>query len=367
MRILFTKCLLKTNSGGSIHFQSLVKALVALGCECGTFCDSTPPFGLVPFRHTRTDALRALHWADLIYRRFNATSPNPGALSHKLELVRRLLRKPLIWEVNSPVWEAAVVGRCDHASVAHRESIARRNAKHVAAAIAVSQELEQYCVQTLRIRNVHCIPNGGWPNCVSTCDIAKAQAVRQGAPCVFLWMGSAASPWEGLDLVLAVAREFHRRFLPGRFVLIGGGHGRDRQYPPNVTHLGTMPHDEALQVAALCDVGLCLYNASAYHPYPFYNSPLKMFDFMATGLAIVATPVGQIARILRDGEHAVYAPTVEAVVRHCIELMDEPSRRIRLGRAAQSLLVRKYTWRHVAERTIACCETVQRLASKQRR
>jgi len=68
------------------------------------------------------------------------------------------------------------------------------------------------------------------------------------------------------------------------------------------------------------------------------NLPMSVIEAMAFGMAIVATPVGAIPEIIKDGETGLIVPVddVEALAAALERLIDDKSLRDRLGSAAQA-------------------------------
>jgi len=93
-------------------------------------------------------------------------------------------------------------------------------------------------------------------------------------------------------------------------------------------------------------------------PYPpmeeFYFSPLKLFEYMAAGLPIVASRVGQIVDVLDEGVTGVlYEPGDIPALANALEwLLDDPNLRSRLGRAARDVVAENFTWRAVVKRIL---------------
>lgn len=100
--------------------------------------------------------------------------------------------------------------------------------------------------------------------------------------------------------------------------------------------------------------------AAALAPYPrpehpFYFSPLKLFEYMACGAPVVASAVGQIAEVVRDGVTGFLCPPgdMDAFEAACDRLLSDPSLRHSVGEAAAREVGERYTWdanaRRVAE------------------
>ncbi len=85
-------------------------------------------------------------------------------------------------------------------------------------------------------------------------------------------------------------------------------------------------------------------------------SPLKLFEYMAAGKAIVAPDQPNIREVLSDGETALlFDPTVPDAMWEAIRrLASDSMLRARLGLAARAEIGRRdYTWRGNAERVVS--------------
>ena len=93
----------------------------------------------------------------------------------------------------------------------------------------------------------------------------------------------------------------------------------------------------------------------ALAPYPplarFYSSPLKLYEYMAAGLPIVATRIGQIEEVIQHGETGILVRPGDAagMAEAVTALAASPDARARLGEAARQT-VREHTWDNVLER-----------------
>jgi glycosyltransferase involved in cell wall biosynthesis len=94
-------------------------------------------------------------------------------------------------------------------------------------------------------------------------------------------------------------------------------------------------------------------------PYPelpgeLWFSPLKLFEYMAAGKAIVASRAGQIAEILEDGQSGLLvAPgDVAAMGQAIVRLIADPALRQRLGDHARQQAVANHSWEQYIERLV---------------
>ena len=163
--------------------------------------------------------------------------------------------------------------------------------------------------------------------------------------------------WHGGDFLLSVFEEFHKVEPLSHLLLIGDGplkssleaRVRKAGLEKSATFTGIVPHDEIRDHLATVDVALA--------PYPalenFYYSPLKLFEYMAAGRAVVASRVGQVAQIIRHRANGLlYEPGDRAGLLKCLcELRKDPALREELGRNARTT-AEGFTWERNAARVI---------------
>ena len=87
-------------------------------------------------------------------------------------------------------------------------------------------------------------------------------------------------------------------------------------------------------------------------PFPFtthfayHASPIKLFEYMASRRAVVASDLPSIREVVTDGESALLVPPgdVDALAAAITRLRDDPSLRERLANNAYALVMERYTW-----------------------
>lgn len=120
-----------------------------------------------------------------------------------------------------------------------------------------------------------------------------------------------------------------------------------------VTFAGKVAHKDVPQYLAAMDVTVA--------PYPaldeFYYSPIKLFEYMAAGRAVVASRVGQVAEVLVDGDTGLlYEPGDRADLLHCLQkIRKDPALCGQLGKRA-SAACSDHTWIRNAEKVIQWVE-----------
>ena len=159
-------------------------------------------------------------------------------------------------------------------------------------------------------------------------------------------------PWHGV-LVLAEAIKLIPAELPVRFLLVGTGslHGEMRklleaeEQTGRVIFYGGVPHHQIPSLLDACDV-LVSPHVPLAGGAEFFGSPTKLFEYMAMGKPIVASRLGQIAEVLKDGETALLVKPGDAkeLSASIVRLIESPRLRQDLGTAARETAVARHRW-----------------------
>lgn len=180
-------------------------------------------------------------------------------------------------------------------------------------------------------------------------------------------------PWHGVEVLvqaLALVLESAPELRPTtRLLLVGDGSRAaaarallQRLGLHGVTRLtGIVPQAAGPDYIALFDVAVA---PTVPNPdgTPFFGSPTKIFEYMASGRAIVASALGQVGELLRHEETALLVPGGDAValadaVRR---LLQDSALRFRIGAAAR----REAEQRHGhAARTAQLLQALDRLTT----
>jgi glycosyltransferase involved in cell wall biosynthesis len=99
---------------------------------------------------------------------------------------------------------------------------------------------------------------------------------------------------------------------------------------------------------------LCVMPLPYTEHYAFYASPLKLFEYMASGRAIIATDLPGWADVVQHEMNAyLIAPSdVPALQAAIVRLKDDPALRERLALAAKERVFAEYTWAARAQRIL---------------
>jgi glycosyltransferase involved in cell wall biosynthesis len=343
--------------GAAVHVEEVVGALAAAGAQVllvvaavapdapepppGVTLDVLPGPGKRSSAAERLDAEpRRAAWLRARLAVFGA-----GALYERLGLhsaagsaAARALGIPHLVELNAPLRdEAARYRRLDRAADAERlERVVLGGADLV---FAVSEPLAGYA--TARgARRVELLPNA-----VALERFPPARHTGHDRPTAVF--AGTLRPWHGADTI-AEAWERLGAEAPA-LLIVGDGHGRERLEAAGARVTGAIPHAEVPALLAGAQIGLAPYAAEA----PDYFSPLKLFEYLAAGLATVVADLPAVRAVVTP-EEAVLVPRGDAgALAGAVAALGDPARRARLGAAGRALVAAEHTWAQRARRILA--------------
>jgi glycosyltransferase involved in cell wall biosynthesis len=155
-------------------------------------------------------------------------------------------------------------------------------------------------------------------------------------------MVASMKAFKGHDTLLAAMRQLLQRGVHLQVTLAGDGPDRgsiealaaDLVAAGVVRFVGAVVHDRLGEYLSRAAVAVL--------PSRSESMPLTIFEYLAYGKAIVATPVGGVPEILIDGENALLVPVNDpGALADAIErLLGSPELRARLGAAARATFER---------------------------
>ena len=360
--------------GCSIHVQEVIRSLQRQGAEMELFAtrlDGVPPSDLeavtvhklpaIPkgepevreqasllANHGLKQVLAAQAPFDLIYERYSLWS------FAGMEYARNV-NVPGLLEVNAPLIQEQEKhrGLVDRASA---EQVAERVFRDATTLIAVSEEIKTYLEDyPSAAHRVHVIPNGVNPDRFSS-GVKPLSAKTPGTFTVG-FVGTL-KPWHGLPILVEAYDRLHQRSSKTRLLIVGDGPERENL----VANLSSRGLLEAVHLTGAVDPvdipGWLAAMDVAIAPYPdqpdFYFSPLKVYEYMAAGLPVVASRIGQLSAVIKDGVNGLLCPPGDAVAlaEALARLQHSPKFRARLGQIACENMRRNHSWDEVARRIL---------------
>jgi glycosyltransferase involved in cell wall biosynthesis len=341
--------------GASVHLAEIVDALRADGVEvlvlvagiapeapdAGVTLEALPGprKGMAAAALVAADAELAAWLADRL-RTFGAHALYERIALHSAagSAAARALGIPHLVELNAPLPEEAARYRRldlpDEAERLERETLSRADL-----VLPVSSPLAAYA-RARGAQHVEVTPNAVVPE-----RFADLPARDPSAPPVAVFSG-ALRPWHGIETI-AEAWALLGGAAP-RLRVIGDGPARDLLAGVGAEMLGAVPHDRVPRLLGEADIGLAPYSPDA----PAYFSPLKLFEYLAAGLAVVAADIPGVRDVTGDDAAVLIPPgDAPALARAVSMLTVDHAARARLGSAARAL-AGEHTWQRRAQRIV---------------
>jgi glycosyltransferase involved in cell wall biosynthesis len=361
-----------SRDGQSVHVDDMIAALRGLGHEIAIAAPASP-------EGQGAEAPRWIAWLKRalpaavyeamelgynlpafirLYRAWREFAPDVIYERYNLNLLAgiwlaRLTRTPLLLEVNAPLAEERArfgglglgwLAREIEASIWER----------VDCVLPVSDVLGAYCAKSgVDRQRISVIPNAIDPACYDGIDSEVAKRALGLSGKIVLGFSGFMREWHGLDSVVeALAQPDLPQSL--HFLLLGDGPARavmeqraaELGIAHRLTFAGIVQRDELGRHVAAFDIALQPKAVA-------YASPLKLFDYMAAGKAIVAPDQPNIRELLSHEKAALlFDPQHKnAMLDAILRLVRDAGLRRRLGTGARRQIdERGFTWRDNARR-----------------
>ena len=377
MQILYHHRTLGDGAEG-IHVSSIVQAFRKLGHDVKVAALIGEQTNLVTQRGRRIKALLGLaprivyELLELAYTmagyrllKVTASGWKPELLYERYALFNfaglkfaRRQNIPFVLEVNAPLayertnYEELVLNRLAR----HCERVICSKANLV---VVVSTPLKEYLVeQGVPGRQIRVLPNGADVELFHP-DEAMRKIVRSrlgiSDETVVIGFVGILRPWHGIETLCAAMAELRSEKWKVHLVIVGDGPSRqdiERLIQKDglekcVTITGRIPHTEIPSYLTAFDIGVSPRAT-------FYASPMKLLEYMATGVVVVAPRMANIQDIVTDGvDGSLFFPEDRADL--CAKLsilIENPDLRRRMGGAARENILKSRTWLHNASQVL---------------
>jgi glycosyltransferase involved in cell wall biosynthesis len=275
---------------------------------------------------------------------------------------------PSVLEVNAPLVEEQATYR-ELVDRSAAERVARSALSRAGAVVCVSDGVADWArTVSTRPDRVRTLPNG-----VDVDRIHPATRPVTPAAGTEFTVGFVGTlkPWHGLEnLVAAVGRlvesELQADRAPTwRLLVVGDGPLRESitalagrlGIADRVELTGAVPADGVAAQLQRMDVACAPYPAQSR----FYFSPLKIYEYLAAGLPVVASAVGQVPQALDHGRLGPLVPAgdVAALAEGLRTVRADLAWRTSLRQESRHAAVTRHTWTAVVERALALPEQAE--------
>ena len=253
---------------------------------------------------------------------------------------------PGILEVNAPLIDEQRTHRVlvdeQAADAALQEQV-----QAALATICVSDPVRDWVIARTEGTRVFTVPNG-----VNVHRITP-QPESPGAP-VVTFVGTL-KPWHGVDVLLRARAQAHKDW---KLRIIGDGPMRAelddlaRSLGIDVDFRGAVAPDAIPQHMAGTAIGVAPYPAMNTDSDQYF-SPLKVYEYMAAGLPVVASRVGQLPEIMGESAYLVPPSDPEALAEALDALVANPAERARVGSDNRRQAEREHSWTGTVDHILA--------------
>ena len=171
--------------------------------------------------------------------------------------------------------------------------------------------------------------------------------------------------WHGIENLSKMIDAVIKEVPSTKFLMVGKGGPMfelfkefvmERGFSNNVIFTGFVPMKDMPKYISAMDIVLA--------PYPniklFHYSPVKIFEYMASGKPVISTKIGQIKEIIRDGYNGLLCEPndLDGLVTKLINLIQNARYREYLGKRAFETIKSHHTWRIKAKQWESICMNV---------
>lgn len=380
MKILYVNEFLNSSSGAGVHSRKLVRELRKTGVSVITVpayydekktaneSESAQNFrDILPVNINETaiflkKTLRGLLWLLKAIGAAKKEKPDcilirPGLYDILPIWLKRILKLPLILEINAPLYVERKMlyrmrNRPDNIGGIFNvfEIMAWKNADAI---YVVSSALKNMIETRLKEASpkIKVIPNGADSD---NFDKLQAPDIFEQRNFTNICFVGSFHPWHGIELLIDAFKDVCAQRYLARLIIIGDGINKKQiglkarlyNLEDRIMFTGRLSHDETIRRIKTMDILVAPY----CFVENFYYSPIKIFEYMASGRAIVASDIGQISEILEDGKDAflIKPASKTELIMALLKLIDSKDLRLKLGNNALQKS-RNYTWEKTAK------------------
>ena len=362
------------NNGGSVHVWEVASNLSRLGYDVtlisqkqGTLAHSEYLKGVKLLRTNMQYSNKILSIAglkllpELLMRSFDIIIERYVTFGGVGTIYSKLKKIPLILEVNSPhteelIWRYNITSRAIVNILRSWRNVQFTQAKKViATSLTVVPKHARLKTEQVRWAANTDMFRSELRNTEKANEIRKTYNLENKFTVVF---AGTFRKWHGALDLPKIVRSVISKDKNVQFLFVGGGECldevkakiRDMHLSQYAVFTGTREYEIMPYLMAVSDVGIAPYNAAYYKPledFGFFWSPLKIFEYMASGLPVITVSYDPLPEIVINGETGFITPTEDPskIAEAIINLTKNPLNASSMGKKARESVENNYTWK----------------------
>jgi len=290
------------------------------------------------------------------------------------QIVSKFLRRPVVVEVNGLLLEEMRMigaGRIELGLIRFFQRLSFRFSDRF---VAVAQMVKDGILREYRIlsEQVSVVSNGTDPDHFRPMDPVQCRK-RLGLDLETPIVGFVGScyPYHDIDSLIEAAPLILEQCGEVKFAIVGDGYMRkiwmqqasENHVARHFLFTGAVPYAEVPHYMNAFTVPVALFKSIATSanekecPREITGSPIKLFEYMACGKAVIGTDVRGLRDVLqRHRAGIVISPqNPERVAEAIIKLIEHKSLREEMGRNGRLTVEQEYTWARTAQRVAQVC------------
>jgi len=349
------------------HVHEIINNLKKLGwtidLHCPRYDEKALPGALSRLKEICKTLLRAMRAGkpDAYYMRWHFAA-------WPLSFWAKLRSVPVILEINGPVDDLFIAWPITRKLKGFFRWLMESQLRWSGALVAVTSGLGQVCEDVVgKDKTIVVIPNGA--NTDQFCPGAADQdnEYTKDLPDKFCVFFGTMAAWQGIRTVLAAVEN---EAWPQNFPLYLAGDGIERPHveeiakrlPDQVKYLGRIPYQHLPSLVARAKTSfICTENLEGRGATGL--APLKLFESLACGVAVIATDMPFQSDVVRNGQCGYIVPAGNPVelAKAVSRLVSSDAERGEMCKRARDVAVNEHSWFARAKDTDAVLKKVLKL------
>lgn len=172
--------------------------------------------------------------------------------------------------------------------------------------------------------------------------------------CVVIGFAGSIFPWHGVERLIHAFHEVFQKHKSARLLIAGGGESlsdlislaADLQLKDYIKFTGNIPPEKMQETIAAMDIAV-MANSN------WYGSPVKIFEYGASGKPMIAPDNGPVREIITDGLDGILIKEKDSLSEVLEKLINDPNLRRALGNQIKTKINRQFTWKIHHQKTMS--------------